>query len=257
MMPFYTAGHIEISDSEPDLKTSFRKASSGYGRHGRDFDGSSDYGSALSGAGLTDVKFWTLSCWLRIDGGDGTIRHIIHDEDSMLGVWLDAANKFNCDLWADTGFVVKAAEIDATTGFTASSSWIHYMASTDVGADVRNLYVNDADDIGTNSRGADTTIYWRSSDFRYLAAGDAAKKFDGAVSEFWMTNEYVDFSIESERRKFITASSSPAALGSQGQRPTGIQPLIYCPDGDPSNNLGSLGNYTVNGAPTNVSGPGV
>ena len=79
-----------------------------------------------------------------------------------------------------------------------------------------------------------------------------ASKLNACLSEFWVSNEYIDLSVEANRRKFIDSSGKPVDLGSDGSTPTGTAPLIYLPNpsGTFENNAGTGGNFTVTGALT-------
>ena len=58
--------------------------------------------------------------------------------------------------------------------------------------------------------------------------------------------------MKENRRKFISAAGRPVNLGANGSGPTGNQPIIYCPTGDGTNNLGYGGNFSANGSPTSI-----
>lgn len=63
-----------------------------------------------------------------------------------------------------------------------------------------------------------------------------------------LPNYYIDFSVEANRRKFVSADGwlvqpDESAWSQWG----GTQPLVWAADGDLSNNAGSLANFTNNG----------
>jgi hypothetical protein len=77
------------------------------------------------------------------------------------------------------------------------------------------------------------------------------------MAEVYATNEFLDLSIESNRRKFISASGTPVNLGTDGNIPTGTQPLIYL-SGPATNwnagkNFGSWSGFTVHGTVTDCT----
>lgn len=72
---------------------------------------------------------------------------------------------------------------------------------------------------------------------------------NGCLCERWL--DFLappDFSISSNRRKFITAASRPSALGSHGELPFGTRPIDYDPEGN-GQNRGYGGSYIQFGAP--------
>jgi hypothetical protein len=80
-------------------------------------------------------------------------------------------------------------------------------------------------------------------------------KFDGCLSRTWLkVGTYLDFSQESVRRKFYSATGTPVYLGTDGSVPTGSVPNCYHFITDAVSadnyalNLGSGADFTVTGA---------
>lgn len=79
------------------------------------------------------------------------------------------------------------------------------------------------------------------------------RRVDGAFSFLYLTTSYIDFSQEANRLKFVDAFGYPVDIRSKiesGEIPT---PLIYMPFDDPNDlgkNLGTGGDFTVNGTVT-------
>lgn len=83
-----------------------------------------------------------------------------------------------------------------------------------------------------------------------LSDNGGGQNLDGKISGLYVDQTYTDFSQESNRNKFIDQLGYPIDLGDDGSKPTGSSPLIYMKF-DPSSlgtNVGTGGNYTVNGA---------
>ncbi len=80
------------------------------------------------------------------------------------------------------------------------------------------------------------------------------ERFD--VADAWLApGQFIDFSIEANRRKFINANGKPVDLGIDGSIPTGTAPAIFF-SGDSSSfgtNKGTGGNFTAVGSLTNAS----
>ena len=75
------------------------------------------------------------------------------------------------------------------------------------------------------------------------------------MSDTWVNSALVDFSVETNRRKFISASGRPVDIGSDCSTPTGTVPA-FCFSGDASNfatNQGTGGAFTTTGTLTNAS----
>lgn len=84
-----------------------------------------------------------------------------------------------------------------------------------------------------------------------IAAQTGVNNFKGSIGFLWLSNEYIDFSQESNRLKFFDAFGYPVDLGGDGSLPTGNQPLIYMNEGfHLGTNLGSGGDFTPVNGPT-------
>ena len=107
---------------------------------------------------------------------------------------------------------------------------------------------------------ADKTILEWDKDYDEADIGiggepDGSTLFDGDLADLYFTNEYLDISVEANRREFIDASGKPVDLGVTGTNPTGSQPLLFF-SGDTSSwhtNKGSGGGMTEVGALTDAA----
>ena len=226
-----------------------------------DFDGSNDY--MTRGAGLTgaaDSKSGILSFWVRIDGGDGTLQRIICTTNALGGG--SAALQFRVAKTAGNVMQVVAADAGGTVGtmvfstvdtFLASATWRHVLAAWDVSTGTMQLYVDDADSV-TGASSTNTTHDYTGADAGIGANPDGTSKLNGCLAELYFApGQYLDISIEANRRKFIKADGTPAPLG-DGSVPTGVAPLIYqrLRKGEAASNFatnrGTGGNFTITGA---------
>ena len=75
----------------------------------------------------------------------------------------------------------------------------------------------------------------------------------GSVAMCYFTTDYIDFSQEVNRNKFVDKLGYPKDLAKQIEAGVIPSPLIYLPFDDPTNlgkNIGTGGNFTVNGTVT-------
>lgn len=72
----------------------------------------------------------------------------------------------------------------------------------------------------------------------------------GDIYNFWADDQYIDFSIEANRRKFLTADGKAEHLAVDGSAPTGSAPLIYLNGYGNFENNGRGGAFVTNGALT-------
>jgi len=222
-----------------------------------DFDGVNDL--LLRGGDLTgnaNSKFGIISVWVRIDGGDGSDGRVIRGTANDHRLTKQASNKFQYDAENVGGSDV--VTLRSTNTFTASSAWIHVLASWDLNTPEGHLFIDgvNVEDTGA-SIAIDDTINYTTSDHAIGASGSGTSKFDGCFSElYYNTAEFLDITIASNRDKFRdSATSKPVSLGSDGSLPTGTAPIVYL-NGDSTNfetNQGTGGDFTVTGALTACS----
>ena len=76
----------------------------------------------------------------------------------------------------------------------------------------------------------------------------------GCISHVWCDNTYLDPATNWD--KFFDTNNRPIYLGDTGQFPTGSTPLSYFPNGDPTDNQGTLDNWIeVGTVPTCATSP--
>ena len=139
----------------------------------------------------------------------------------------------------------------STSGITLGV-WHHLLASWDhttpFGAIKSNLYIDDVDSfiLGPFNKRA-LLINHTTLDHAIAGTPTNIAELDGCMSEFYFSTEFIDFSLLANRRLFIDGTGLPVELGPTGALPTGTAPIIYLPDGDPTANAGTGGNFVQNG----------
>lgn len=220
-----------------------------------DYDGTNDY--LLRGADLTgnaDSKKGIISFFMRVDGGASTTRQIVHSTDGGVSVFLGTDNKIRFRHENSGGTAI--LDIITTATFSPSASIVHVLGSWDLGtANARHLHIEDVSDL-TETTFTDDTIDYTKADHAIANNVSGTDGWDGVLAEVYINfGEYLDFSVESNRRKFIDASGNPVDLGTDGSTPTGNQPIVYLPRdfGRVDENAGSGGDFTINGSPSLAS----
>ena len=221
------------------------------GQSASSFDGTNDY--ALRGADLTgasDGQAWSASLWFNLNGGNAAVQSFFSGVGTEVFISRNASNQLDIFL-RDTGGAVVYRRITTDT-YTDATGWVNVLASANAATGVGQIYVNDAvPNLGmTTNPAASPTLDFTSTDWGFGARTSAAQKTNACITEFWMALEFIDFSVTANRRKFISSALKPVWLGANGQNPTGNIPIIYVPDGDPSTNKGSGGDFTVTGTLT-------
>jgi hypothetical protein len=220
----------------------------------RDLDGSNDY--YLRGADLTgnaDDKSGIIVARIRIDGGDAALQSILRSHGTNFSFQRMASDKLQ--VFGKNSGGTEILNLQSTTSYTTSTSWIDVMASWNLAVTTTHFYVDGVDDANEVTATNDTIDYTRS-DYGVGANVAAGDKFNGAIAWLYFApGQYLDLSTAANRLKFRKADGTPEDLGIDGSTPTGTAPLVYLPDGDASNNHGTGGNFTATGSPDATTGP--
>lgn len=109
----------------------------------------------------------------------------------------------------------------------AANGWMHVLASWDVSSGVNDvqLYLDDAEAADNLTKNSNNDIDYTDTthQFRGITGNDGFE-----IAEFYYNNaEYLDITLEANRRKFITADGKPVNLGNNGSLPTGSAPIVY------------------------------
>ena len=223
------------------------------GEFATDYDGTNDYytrGSDL--AGNANSKLGIFSAWVRIDGGTGSALYIVRASGDIQ-IIRNTSNKFQF-FFRDV-VDTTALNTRTTTSYTTNAAWRHLLASWNLGTATSHLYIDDSSD-NDETVNEDLAIDYTQSNYAVGATVGGATAFNGAISEvYFAPGQYLDFSVEANRRKFISAAGKSVPLGPTGNLPTGTSAIIYAPDGNPTVNQGTGGNFTENGAPVRIAGP--
>lgn len=225
---------------------------------GSEFDGTSDDGLITAGlTGAVDSKEFILSAWITassvvgdraLHGFNGSTRTDELKASRLVNRWQSAA----------AGETLQS-QTDANYGSTFSD-YKHILISGNMAVlnDVW-MYADDADELSSIGTFNDLTINWERAKYTIAAYNDiGGGRYAGKISEFYFnTVTHLDLDVEANRRLFNDGSGKPVLLGADGSTPTGSQPIVYCPAGDPSDNKGSGGNLVISGAIVSVDGPGV
>jgi len=139
-----------------------------------------------------------------------------------------------------------------TPGITIADTWVHALYAYNRSTGARMRYINDTDKSSDTSGPTGFDLKLTAATLQLPPTGDTTTGF----SMLYISTDFLDITVEANRRKFIDALGKPVDLGTDGSTPTGTQPEIFAPDGNIGTNLGSGGNATVTGTPTVIAGPG-
>ena len=136
-------------------------------------------------------------------------------------------------------------------GAAAVNAW-HAMMFAVSAAGVWSLWVDGAS-VASGNIGAQTFYAHNRIGICFLGKNQStATAQECYISNIWCHNVYYDPATYFS--SFFDAGNKPKDLGTDGSTPTGVQPLSYFPNGDPTDNRGTLSNWTevgtVPAAPT-------
>ncbi len=225
------------------------------------FDGTNDQ-LTLTGGGLStaDTKSVTFSYWYRETSH--TLNEIIVNINTNNNMATGNVVRNSGNISGDVVVIMRNAAntiiLNHDSGTTDPvinlNEWNHVMGSYDLLNGVGTMCVNGfvvGNAIATITN--DTIDHTRTLSYIGGRTNTGTTGWiNGDVAEIYYSNEFIDLSIEANRRKFYTATGTPEDLGSDGSTPTGTAPMIYF-KGDASvwnagTNSGSGGNFTMAGS---------
>tara|TARA_R110002167_G_scaffold18843_4_gene70091 strand:+ start:226 stop:717 length:492 start_codon:yes stop_codon:yes gene_type:complete len=150
-------------------------------------------------------------------------------------------------------------------GSFPANKWMTILFSVDLANNATNYYINDPTYNQMVAISATpstvTNDFIDLSNLNKITIGadtDGSDVSDGSIGFVYFTTDYINFSQEDNRYLFVDPMSYPVDLSKQISEGLIPEPLIYMPFNDPGdlgNNLGTGGDFTVNG--TITPGPDV
>ncbi len=196
--------------------------------------------------GLSDGNVFTLSAWVK--RLDSDFFAIMSNDTGRFDVSIDrvsTGSNLRVRLDDSSGSTILASE---TLG-GVPSSWSHVLISIDTAAGVFHAYINDVAQSTTSGFLSTNAIDFTTGDFFIGRSGGQGDGANGYMYDPYFTDEFIDISIEANRRKFISAAGKPVRLGLTGATPTGTAAKVFC-SGAINNwnvNKGTGGGFTVSG----------
>jgi hypothetical protein len=215
--------------------------------------------SALSG--VSDGNKFSLSFWFRpgVSGNNQALFSISTAGGTSLRFFVFRTNTNALRVYGrnSAGTIV----FDAITtgenenGFLANNNYYVQIGIdlSDTGS--RSIYVNGVSMASTttwttyNTAGVITFSQVIQAFMAYNSSGTYTDLYNGQLSEFYFTTNYIDFSQEANRLKFRDAFGNPVDLTQQIEDAAIPNPAIYMrfPPTAFGTNSGTGGNFTVNG----------
>ncbi len=195
-----------------------------------DFDTTAHINRDADLTGNADGKNGTLSVWLKIEGSDDAELTIFGNEGNFYQFRRDTGNKFDLlgfDNPIAADIVVRA---QSNKTYVTEDKWIHVLIAWNTAASAIDFYINDNNTINRSIavNKTDDIVGYERTDWAIGSNQAGGSDWNGCISELWHSvDEYVNISIEANRRKFVTANVEAVNLGSDGSNPTGNSPILY------------------------------
>lgn len=217
------------------------------------FDGVSDQvarDSPLDGA-TSSSKITIAMRFIAKPGRDGTARRLFATADNRVHFEIRTSDRYRITLRDSNNTVLGQFDGPSSPVITSDTGEIELLFSVDFVSLVQYRYLNGIRTVGTpalTEGEVDLTV----GNFTFGNIGESTA-FPVEVKYFYLTNEFIDFSIE-ENRDLFTADN----IGENGEGPTGTPPLIYLTGAaaewnDPTGiNRGTGGPFLMQGGVTDV-----
>ena len=226
---------------------------------GTAFGGSGDYYSRSSDLlNNANGKEGLLSCWVRLTGGDGQHMFVLQSTGTHLLFYRNIFNQWEMrGRDTDSNIDLRLISSPTYTVESTNGAWSHILISWDLAAGAAHLYVDDVDveNSGVTIKNDDVLDYTQSAWGVGALGASGANKLNGVTAYLSLSLEYLDITVEGNRRKFRSGAGRPVDLGINGEIPTTNVPIIYLPKGDATGNRGYGGQFTTVGHPVPTLGP--
>lgn len=225
---------------------------------GMHFDGSS-YLNGNPLTGIADGKRGIFYAKVRFENAAGADERIINSAGTMFTVRRHANSNAEVQLRnsGNTPILVHRA-----VGAFSDAGEYNILASWDLENGLAHLYVNDVSVRGASTL-MDDTIDYTVAGYGIGAQANGKTPMTGDIYTLYLnSDEYIDITIEENRRRFYDENGMVAAMGPHGEKVTGNKPILFM-GYDTGERFASargsqtVGRFVVNGTPAAPAVPDV
>lgn len=189
------------------------------------FDGTTDFMDRGAGlTGIVDSKTLSLGLWLR-SSSDGGTRYIFVNDGVRFAIRLSVSNQLI--FLGDDNTGTEIANMNSSNAILAGSGYHHVLISVNTATDTGFVFIDDVDRTVQAVPFTDLPIDLTRVNWSVGSVVGGSLKLTGAISDLWFSTEFIDISVEANRRKFIDAAGNPVFLGVSGEEPTGSPASVY------------------------------
>ncbi len=220
-----------------------------------DFDGSADYLSRTSIAGIADGKQIIFSCVFSTDALSSQLFAIGESGGNPLIIGFGGVPNLTIQIYNTAKSVLALNATISGVTLVANRNY-QLVFSVDMSNTAnRSVYINGQSATTSWSAYIDTNLHltYSGSGGGYYV-GLLSAFFNGRLGHLYFDTSYIDLSVPANLAKFVTGTgidAKPVDLGANGELPTGTAPLIYLPmfGNNAGKNYGTGGDFTVNSGP--------
>lgn len=217
-----------------------------------DFNGTTGYLTKSSPL-FADGKVFSAVFWIELDAV-GIFQRVFSIQDTgnaMFAAQINGSNQLTLFGKKTTATAVLGTTTTSPT-FAASTVYCVQICIDMANTANRQIYINGTAATTTWTTYVNDTINFSNSNPFCIGSIPTGNYVNGKISEFYLCNEYIDFSQEANRLKFRDAFGNPVNLTQQIEAAAIPNPAIYMrfPPTSFGTNSGTGGNFTVNGTIT-------
>ena len=220
------------------------------------FDGTNDL-ITLDDYGTSDQRAnWIITFWVKMNE-DGTMQQFHYGTGSTFELSRFADNTVNINTYGPGGSGWRNVLLSNTT-LTVSDGWTWVGICCNGTSSGSFMFFNDTN-VTTMPRESTSS---EDNSIGGIVGGQTGTSYrlNADMFNFYIHMDgYMDFSVEANRRKFISNTGEPVDLGADGSEPTGAAPTAYyalVPGADPdtfAEGKGAGGDATITGAFTRAA----
>lgn len=197
---------------------------------------------------VTDTDTHIVSLWFKHNnvGHAGANDYIFHFAGGrFLIVFTGSIGSWYIECWNSAPTRFYRADSDATIGHVTDGLYHHFLWAKS--GTTHHWYIDGVEALNTTTlNNAGNTSLGSAIRWYMGAVFNFTLPMNGCISNVYANfSEYLDMSDAANRAKFITAGGDPVDPGADGSTPTGSSPDIWVPDGLPTTNAGTAGNFTL------------
>lgn len=210
-----------------------------------DFNGTTGYLSRTGAlTGINDGKTLSVSFWFQFDVS-GNYEYLVSIQDTssqiQFEIWKNNSNQLEI-----AGAAGQLSVVLGGSALSINTPYFIQMCFDMTDTSKRFIYVNGVQNTPTWTSYGNNNFTFTTTNYNTIGSRNSSYKLDGKMAEFYLTTQYIDFSLEANRLKFRDTFGNPTNLSTAITAQSVPNPSIYLRF-DPAaqgTNTGTGGNFT-------------